>query len=79
MRLAKATPVTCADSVVIFSGDDPIVVPMVRKHLEPTLLTALSIPGACKQSAKKTVKKGRQGETTFAHTSEDNGLKKEIE
>ena len=35
--------------------------------------------GARKQSAKKTVRQGCQGETKSAHTLDDNGLKKEIE
>ena len=34
MRVAKVVPVTCADSIVIFLGEDPIVVPIVRNHLE---------------------------------------------
>ena len=34
MRVAKVAPLTCADIIVIFLGEDPIVVPMVRNHLE---------------------------------------------
>ena len=79
MRVAKEAPVTCADSIVIFLVLDPIVVPMVRNHLEPTSFMDLSMPGARKQSAKKTVSQGYQGETKFAHTLDDSGLKKEIE
>ena len=79
LRLAKAAPMTCADSMVIFLGEDPIVVPMLRNHLELVSLTDLSMPGARKHSAKKTVRQGCQGETKFAHTLDDSGPKKEIE
>ena len=79
LRVAKAVPVTCADSMVIFLGEDQIVVPMVRNHLEPVSFTDLSMPGARKHSAKKTVRQGCQGETKSTHTLDDNGLKKEIE
>ena len=34
LRVAKVAPMTCANSMVIFLGEDPIVVPMVRNHLE---------------------------------------------
>ena len=70
---------TYADSMVIFLGEDPIVVPMVRNHLEPVSFMDLSMSGARKQSAKKTVRKGCQREMKSAHTLDDNGLKKEIE
>ena len=79
LRVAKATPVTCAESMVIFLGEDPIVVPMVRNHLESVSFTDLSMPGARKHSAKKTIRQGCQGETKSAHTLDDSGLKKEIE
>ena len=48
LRVAKAVPVTCADSMVIFLGENPIVVPMVRNHLEPISFTDLSMLGARK-------------------------------
>ena len=48
MRVAKAMPVTCADSMVIFLGGDPIVVPMVRNHLELVSFTDLSMSDARK-------------------------------
>ena len=48
LRVAKATPVTCTDSMVIFLGEDPIVVPMVRNHLELVSFTDLSMPSARK-------------------------------
>ena len=48
LRVAKATPVTCANSMVIFLGEDPIVVPIVRNHLEPVSFTNLSMPGTRK-------------------------------
>ena len=70
---------TCADSMVIFLGEDPIFVPMVRNHLEPVSFTDMSMSSTRKQSAKKTVKQGCQRETKFAHTLDDSGLKKEIE
>jgi hypothetical protein len=79
MRVAKAVPVTCADSIVIFLGEDPIVVPMVRNHWEPISFMDLSMPSARKQSAKKTVRQGCQRETKSTHTLDDSGLKKEIE
>ena len=79
MRVAKATPVTCADSMVIFLGEDRIVVTMVRNHLEPVSFTNLSKSGTRKQSAKKTIRQGCQRETKSAHTLDDSGLKKEIE
>ena len=79
LRVAKATPVTCADSMVFFLGEDPIVVPMARNHLESVSFTDMSMPNARKQSAKKTVRQGCQGETKSAHTLDDNSLKKEIE
>ena len=37
------------------------------------------MPGARKQSAKKTVRQGCQGEMKSAHTLDDSGLKREIE
>ena len=70
---------TYADSMVIFLGEDPIVVPMVRNHLEPVSFMDLSISGARKQSAKKTIRQGCQRETKSAHTLDDSSLKKEIE
>ena len=79
LRVAKATPVTCEDSMVIFLGEDRIVVPMVRNHLDPVSFTDLSMSGARKHSAKKTVRQGCQGEMKFAHTLDDSSLKKEIE
>ena len=72
-------PITCADNIVIFLGEDPIVVPMVTNHLEPVSFTDLSMLGARKQSAKKTVRQGCQRETKSAHTLDDSNLKKEIE
>ena len=79
LRVAKAVPVTCADSMVIFLGEDPIVVPMVRNHLEPVSFMDLSMPGLIKHSSKKTVRQGCQGEMKSAHTLDDSGLKKKIE
>lgn len=78
LRTTKATPVTCVDSMVVFSGNDPIVVPMVRKHLEPAPLSTLSISGADKLGTKQTIGQRCQGETS-AQTSDDSGLKKEVE
>ena len=43
MRVAKVAPVTCANSIVIFLGEDPIVVPMVRNHLESVSFMDLSM------------------------------------
>ena len=37
------------------------------------------MPGIRKQSAKKTIRQGCQGEMKSAHTLDDNILKKEIE
>lgn len=37
LRVSKAALVTCTYNMVIFSGNDPIVLPMVRKHLELAL------------------------------------------
>ena len=48
LRVAKAAPVTCTDSMVIFLGEDPIVVPMVTNHLEPVSFMDMSMPGARK-------------------------------
>ena len=79
LRVAKAVPVTCAEIMVIFLGEDVIVVPMVRNNLEPVSFTDLSMPGARKHSVKKTVRQGFQGETKYAQTLDDIGLKKEIE
>ena len=70
---------TCVDSMVIFLGEDRIVVPMVRNHLEPVSFTDLSMPSARKQSAKKTIRQGCQGEMKYAQTLDDIGLKNEIE
>ena len=79
LRVAKAAPVTCADSMVVFLGEDRIVVPMVRNHLESVSFMDLSMPGARKHSAKKTVRQGCQGEMKYAKNLDDIGLKKEIE
>ena len=79
IRVAKAARVTCADSMVIFLGEDPIVMPMVRNHLESVSFMDLSMLGGRKQSAKKTVRQGCQGEMKSTHTLDDNSLKKEIE
>ena len=70
---------TCADSIVIFLGEDPIVVPMVRNHLQLVSFMDLSMLGIRKQSAKKTIRKGCQREMKSAHTLDDSSLKKEIE
>ena len=64
---------------MIFLGEDPIVVQMVRNHLELLSFMDLSMLGARKQSAKKTVRLGCQREMKSAHTLDDSGLKKEIE
>ena len=53
--------------------------PMVRNHLESVSFMDLSMPGARKHSAKKIVRQGCQGETKYAQTLDDIGLKKEIE
>jgi hypothetical protein len=45
LRVAKAAPVTCADSMVILLGEDRIVVPMVRNHLESVSFMDLSMSG----------------------------------
>ena len=70
---------TCVDSMVIFLGEDPTVVPMVRNHLEQISFMNLIMLGTRKQSAKKIVRQGCQRETKSAHTLDDNGLKKEVE
>ena len=48
LRVDKAAPMTCADSMVIFLGEDPIIVPMVRNHLESVSFMDLSMSGARK-------------------------------
>ena len=48
LRVAKVASVTCADSMVLFLGEDPIIVPMVRNHLERVSITDLSMPSARK-------------------------------
>ena len=53
LRVAKVVHVTCADSMEIFLGEDPIVVPMVRNHLEPVSFMDLSMLGARKKVPRR--------------------------
>ena len=64
LRAAKAAPVTYVNSMVIFLGNEPIVVPMVRKHLEPSPLTSLSMPSMDRPGTKQTIRQKCQGETS---------------
>ena len=79
MRIMKATPVTYVDNMVIFSGDEPIFILMVWRHLGSVSLTTLSMLTAWKLSDEKIIVGQVQGCWEGEKTSDDNSLKKELE